>query len=136
MRGRTNDMERDHLIKLLAPLAADEWFTASLIPEVKFIRSNSGTPRIPVTYEPSIVIILQGRKIGYLAEQSFTYDPYNYLVLSVPLPFECETIASPEEPLLGLSIQVTAATISELLIAMDDNQQLACPVCRGSIQPP
>jgi len=136
MEKNTTCTGRQRLVELLEPLATDEWFTESIIPDVKFLRANSGTPRMPVSYEPSIVIIVQGRKIGYLGDKTFTYDPYNYLVLSVPLPFECETIASQEEPLLGISIKVTAATISDLLMEMDDNQQLPGPVCRGIYSTP
>lgn len=124
------------LVELLEPLAKHEWFTASLLPEVRFIRSNQGTPRIPTTYEPSIVIIVQGRKVGYLGDEIYHYDPLNYLVLSVPLPFECETIASPEEPLLGISIRITPAIISELLLEMDDHRPLSKQVCRGVYSTP
>jgi hypothetical protein len=76
---------------------------------------------MPVVYEPSIVIVGQGKKIGYLGDQVFTYDPFNYLVLSVPLPFECETQTTPEEPFLAVSVRVDPTTVGELLIEMDDN---------------
>lgn len=82
-------------------------------------------------YEPSIVVIAQGRKIGYLGDKVYRYDAYNYLVLSVPLPFECETNATPEEPLLGISIGVDVGTVSELLLEMDDNSALSNSVPRG-----
>ncbi|MEI9972484.1 MAG: AraC family transcriptional regulator [Ignavibacteriota bacterium] len=70
-------------------------------------------------YDPSIVIVGQGRKRGYLGDRIFTYDPHNYLVLSVPLPFECETEASPQGPMLAVSIRVDLAVLSELLMKMD-----------------
>ena len=57
-------------------------------------------PRAPVVYQPKILIVGQGRKRAYLGGEVYRYDAYNYLVLSVPLPAECETEASPEEPLL------------------------------------
>ena len=47
-------------------------------------------PRAPVVYQPKIVIVGQGRKRAYLGDEVYGYDPYNYLVLSVPLPAECE----------------------------------------------
>jgi AraC-like DNA-binding protein len=76
-------------------------------------------------YEPSIVIIAQGRKIGYLGDRVFTYDAHNYLVLSVPLPFECETQAKPGEPLLGVTVHVNPSTLAELLLEMDDTGSVA-----------
>jgi hypothetical protein len=46
-------------------------------------------------------------------------DPHNYLVLSVPLPFECEAETADGEPLLGLSIRMKIGVISELAASMD-----------------
>ena len=60
-----------------------------------------------------------GRKRGYLGEEVYTYDAHNYLVLSVPLPFECETEAGPNEPLLAVSIRVDLIVLAELLMKMD-----------------
>ena len=83
------------------------------------MRASQPIRRMQVLYEPGIVIVGQGRKRGYLGDQVFTYDAHNYLVLSVPLPFECETEASPEEPMLAVSIRVDLAVLGELLMKMD-----------------
>ncbi|MBV6334163.1 AraC family transcriptional regulator, partial [Pseudomonas aeruginosa] len=59
------------------------------------------------------------------------YDAERYLVMSVPLPFECETHASAAEPLLGVSVDVDIGTLKELLLQMeeapgsDDDNELA-----------
>jgi AraC-like DNA-binding protein len=74
---------------------------------------------MPVLYEPGIVIVGQGRKRGYLGDRVYTYDAHNYLVLSVPLPFECETEASAKEPMLAVSIRVNLGILAELLMKMD-----------------
>ena len=74
-----------------------------------------------MVYDPSIVVVAQGRKKGYLGDQVYTYDAYNYLVLPVPLPLGCETVeASSEKPALALSVQVTPTVLGELLLQMDD----------------
>jgi AraC-like DNA-binding protein len=73
-----------------------------------------------VMYEPSIVIVCQGRKRGFLGEQTFVYDAQHYLVMAVPLPFECETEASESEPLLAISIKIDLTVVAELLIALND----------------
>ncbi len=87
-------------------------------------------------YDQSIVIVGQGRKKGYLGDQVYTYDAYNYLVLAAPLPFECETEANPEEPLLAVSIRVSSAALGELLVDMDDDPAHAGPVPRGIYSTP
>ncbi len=104
------------LAKLLGELAQGEGYSGSLLPGVKFMRSTQPVIRSKVSYDPSIVIVAQGRKRGYLGDQIFTYDANHYLVLSVPLPFECETMASPDGPLLGISISVSPGIIAELMM--------------------
>ena len=46
------------------------------------------------------MIVAQGRKCVWLGDESYVYDSNNYLVLSAPMPMECQTTASEEEPLL------------------------------------
>ena len=108
------------LADLLRVLAPRPGITASLVPEVQLIRADHPVPRAPIVYEPSIIIVAQGRKRVFLGELCYTYDPSNYLVLSVPLPLECETEASPANPLLAVAIRVDPTALGELLLAMDD----------------
>jgi len=56
----------------------------------------------------------------WLGEREYVYDPEHLLVLSVPMPFECQTTASEEEPLLGLAIGVDPILVGELLLEMGD----------------
>lgn len=107
------------MASLLADLATGQGFSGSRIAGVKFMRSDRHVPPTPVTYEPSIVIVAQGRKAGRLGEKTFVYDANHYLVLTAPLPFECETFGTPENPLLGLSIAVTPALVAELLVQIE-----------------
>ncbi|HXO97715.1 MAG TPA: AraC family transcriptional regulator N-terminal domain-containing protein, partial [Chthoniobacterales bacterium] len=54
------------LVSLLSELAQGEGFSPSRLSAVNFMRSTQYVPRSPIAYEPSIVIIGQGRKTGYL----------------------------------------------------------------------
>ena len=108
------------MTELLSQLAVKEGVHYSTVLEgVKFMRSNQCRPRVPVLYEPSIVVVGQGRKRGYVGDQLYIYDAHNYLVLTVPMPFECETEASPEEPLLAFAVRVDMAVLNELLMKID-----------------
>jgi AraC-like DNA-binding protein len=111
---------RNRLVELLESLATGEGQNPSRLEQVRFIRVADKCPRGPSVYEPSIVIVGQGRKIGYLGEKVYVYDPNNYLVLSVPLPFECETVAEPGKPFLAVSISMEPRDLGELLDEMDD----------------
>ncbi len=105
---------------LLDSLILQDGWSPSRLEGVRFIRVSQPVPRSPVVYEPSIIFVGQGRKKGYLGEQVYTYDANNYLVLSVPLPFECETEASFDEPLLALSLRVDPTALGELLLEMEE----------------
>lgn len=107
------------MVSLLTELAQGEGFSPSFLPVVKFMRSTRHVPATPMTYEPCIVIVARGRKAGRLGEKTFVYDGNNYLVMAMPLPFECETFGSPRDPLLGLSVGVTPALVAELLVQME-----------------
>jgi AraC-like DNA-binding protein len=132
MAEEKGSFAKKRMVKLLESLATSEVYTPSLLEGVVFIRMNKPNPRTPVTYDPSIIIVAQGQKKGYQGDQVFTYNAYNYLVLSVPLPFECETEeASPEKPLLAVSVKVDTSTLVELLMAIDENSGLSRPVPRG-----
>lgn len=107
------------LAGLLAALPSPIGVSPSRVPHVKLMRAERYYGFTPVCYEPSIVIIAQGRKRGRVGTRTFVYDPGHYLVLSVPMPFDCETRGTADEPLLGLAVVVTPALVAELLLEMD-----------------
>ena len=131
MNAKALAATNSRLADLLKPLIKSEGLSQSALDAVRFMRASRPVPRAPVIYDPSIVIIAQGRKCGYVGDHAFAYDANNYLVLSIPLPFECETTATEEEPLLGLSIRVEPAVIAELLLELDDRTEASDDVLQG-----
>jgi AraC-like DNA-binding protein len=111
---------RTRLARLLDEVAVDEGPHRTQVEGVQVTRRSQPSSRTPVVYEPNIVIVGQGRKRGYLGDKVYQYDPFNYLVLSVPLPAECEWDASPEEPLLLIAINVDPTMLGEMLLEMDE----------------
>ena len=107
------------MVQLLMELTTGEGMRPTLIDGVHLMRTNQYTPLTPVLYEPSIVVVAQGRKTGYIGERVYRYDPNNYLVLTVPLPFECEIEATPDCPMLGVSVRADLSVLSELMLSMD-----------------
>lgn len=104
---------------LLTELTTGEGLSPTLVDGVKLARADRHHPRTPVLYEPKIFVLASGRKIGYVGDRRVVYDENNYLVLSVPLPFECETEVGDGGPLLGVLVGVERSLISELAIKMD-----------------
>lgn len=110
---------------IIARLAPLEGFTQTALEGVRLTRVNSSLTRVPVLYEPSICIVCQGRKRGYLGRETYVYDAQQFLVLSVPLPFEVETEATPDEPFLGIAVRIDLAAAAELLLALDESGGVA-----------
>jgi AraC-like DNA-binding protein len=124
------------IVECLYQLAPHEGYTQSLLDGVRFMRSNRPLQNTSVLYEPSIVIICQGRKRGYLGDEVYIYDAQHYLVLSVPLPFTSETEASPEEPMLGVAIRLDAVVIAELVTMLEASGEPPLEAPRGMLSSP
>jgi AraC-like DNA-binding protein len=103
---------------LLDGLATSDGITRSCLDGVHFGRLTHSHPRTPVLYEPNVYIVARGRKIGFIGNRTVTYDANNYLVLAAPLPFDCQTEPGPDGPMLGLSVRVTPALVSDLAARM------------------
>ncbi len=93
--------------------------TASRLNGVILFQRTNYIPRKPMVYNPGLCIVVQGHKIGYLGGRKFRYDASHYLVTSVTMPFECETFASPEEPLRGLYIDIDMGQLRDLIGRVD-----------------
>lgn len=124
------------MVKLLERLAPNEGYTQSALEGVRFMRSNRPLERTPVLYEPSIVIVCQGRKLGFLGDQVYVYDAQHYLVLSVPLPFSTQTEASEREPLLAVTLHLDLIELSELIVAIDRSGTHQQDAPRGIVSTP
>lgn len=94
----------------------------SVLNGVKLTRSACSSSRNPVMYEPCIVIVAQGIKRGFLGDRMFIYDARNYLTLTVPLPFECETEVAEDGTFLGVVIRIDLAMVGELVMKMGAGQ--------------
>lgn len=85
------------------------------VPGVTFFWIDEDKPRSPLLYDTGIVIVGQGHKEGFLGGRQFRYDADSCLVLGVPVPFECASFGTPEEPLLGVRVDVDLGTLHSLV---------------------
>lgn len=111
--------KRLQMIQLLEQLLPEECAIPCDIKGVTLVRMDEGFHRTPKSYEASIIFLAQGAKTVYLGNETFTYDSSNYLVLSVPMPIECEAIVKPGKPLLGFFISLDPTILGEMLLEMD-----------------
>ena len=89
------------------------------LPQVTVSRAESHFARKPVLYQPSIVIVLQGTKKGFLGDRLCVYDADNYFVTGISIPFECESFGSKDNPLLAIKINIELPVLRELVMQMD-----------------
>lgn len=113
-------MTQARMIELMQQLAPAEGYAQSRLDGVTLMRSNQPLACTQAFYEPSMVFVVQGRKRGFHAGQMYVYDQQHYLVLSVPLPFDIETEASPEAPLLGISLRIDPVMTAQLALEVGD----------------
>ena len=85
------------------------------VPGVLFFWIDEYKPRSPLLYDTGVVIVGQGYKEGFLGDRQFRYDAESCLVLGLPLPFECASHGSPQEPLLGIRLDVDLGMLHSMV---------------------
>ncbi len=103
------------------------------LPGIRLLYGVEPGPRTPVMYQPGIIFLFSGHKIGYINEREFRYDANEYLLLTVPLPFECETWATPEIPLAGIRIDIDVLQLQELLMDIGEDERFQLPMAASGI---
>jgi AraC-like DNA-binding protein len=105
------------LISRVSRLAAHEGAHPTHIAPLTLIRYSSCSQSLASVYEPSLCIVVQGRKRAELGGDVYIYDALNYLVVSVTLPVIGAVIeASADAPYLCLRIALDRSVIAELLL--------------------
>lgn len=114
----------------LAPV--DGVHVAQSFPCLALARGSSPTVCMPTVYQPSLGIVVQGRKRVLLKDEVYYYDTLNYLVVSVTLPMVGQVLeASPEHPFLGLRLNLDLEEIARLLMELGDRGTTPVAADRG-----
>jgi AraC-like DNA-binding protein len=107
---------RAQLASRIASLTGSATSLLTLIPGVTLYRYTAPTVPDWVTYEPSMALVVQGRKRVTLGGMSFDYGASRFLLTSLELPVTSQVIeASPEVPYLCLRLKLDIAVVGELL---------------------
>jgi len=122
-----------HLAKKVNFLKNKEDEISALLPDIRLLYGTEPHPRTPVMYQPGIIFLFSGNKTGYLNNRVFRYDANEYLLLTVPLPFECETFATPETPLAGIRINVDVQQLQTLLMDIGEDDEFRPAQCASGI---
>ncbi len=110
-----NSLEK--LIDVIGRHAKGDGMHATPIAGVTLVRSSTPTVPMPVVYEPTLCLIVQGRKRVAAGTVSYVYDASTYLVASVDIPVMGSVIeASETSPYLCLVLDLDMAVLSELAL--------------------
>ena len=106
------------LVSLIKPLAVRPGFVATPLPEVRVLSAFGYVASSPQIYEPSLMIVVQGSKVACLGPRTFEYGTGHYLIQALSVPFKCETFATPDKPLYGVSVAIDRVLLGELVQAL------------------
>lgn len=106
---------------LMANLAREEGFNGTELEGVGVYKASEYRGREPLCYNQGFIIVGQGEKRVFLGNTMYEYNPDNYLVLTVPIPAECETFATRENPLLAMLVDINVGMLNRLIAQMDEH---------------
>lgn len=108
--------QRAELAELIRRHAPADGSFQTVIKPLFMVRHDHPSQSVPGLVQPALCIMAQGRKDVTLGGELYTYDPLNYLVLSVALPISGKVIhATPEEPHLALRLEIDPVEINALI---------------------
>lgn len=110
----------EKLINTIDGLASAEGYSETYLEEVSLFRAEKKYDHIPLVYDQSICISIQGKKFARMSEKTLVYDPAHFLVVPAIIPFDCETDSSLATPFLGINIAMDYLVIREIMDELGD----------------
>jgi AraC-like DNA-binding protein len=113
--GRVHELNAE-LASKIARLIGSAEKLATAIPRLTLARRTALTSACPATYEPSVIVIPQGRKQVQIGSETLTYDSSRYLLTSVDLPTIARVVdASEDTPCLAVALKLDISIVREFL---------------------
>ena len=104
------------LVSRVARLIGSAEKKATAIPRLTLARRTAPTAACHVTYEPSVIVVPQGRKQVQIGSDTLTYDSSRYLLTSVDLPTVTRVAeASEAAPCLAIALRIDVSIVREFL---------------------
>lgn len=114
----SEDMEkqRAELADLICRFTPSEGAFETAVAALHMVRYESPSQSLPSITQPALCIFAHGSKEVRLGDEIYTYDPLNYLVLSVAMPLSGRILnATVENPNLALRLDIDPADINALI---------------------
>jgi AraC-like DNA-binding protein len=112
---RTHELKAELASKVALHIGSSEKL-ATAISRLSLHRRTAPTGGCPVTYEPSVIVIPQGRKQVQIGGETLTYDSSRYLLTSVDLPTVARVVeATEQKPCLAVNLKLDISIVREFL---------------------
>ncbi len=107
---------RAHLIRKICAHITTDGVLDTSIPGLSLYRQSTCTACNSATYEPRLIVFVQGQKRIELGNTAYLCDETRFLLASVDLPVISQvTKASPEKPILTLMLKLEMPEVRRLL---------------------
>ncbi len=114
----------ENLVDAFLHLAPAEGLYPTFISNITLMRVDHSTSPVAVLQEPSIVLVIQGVKRGYIGKDIFQFRQGQCLFISIAIPFDCDTVVENNEPMLAIAIKFESQMMVDLVTKLDKEQQL------------
>lgn len=112
------------LADLIAQHTATDGVHATSIPRLSLIRMSQPTEPLHAVHQPSLCIVVQGKKQVMLCEQMIDYSAGRHLVVSVDVPIVGQVVqATTAEPYLCLRLDLDLPVLGDLVLSMNRTMQ-------------
>ncbi|GMG85205.1 AraC family transcriptional regulator [Paralimibaculum aggregatum] len=126
-------MSRQQIRHLIEDLLREDGLIETGVTGVRLFRVSTPVPCAPAVYEPSVIAIVSGSKEAVLDGERRVYDASRYLCCPMSMPVQAGTpAASPDNPLLGVSIALDQRAMTELTVEME-TAGAGAPMPRGNL---
>lgn len=102
-------------VALFSSVIPNEGHYSAPIDGIDLMRVNDHSLPVAVLQEPTLVFVLQGLKRGYLGEHIYEFKAGQCLIVSTFLAFDCDSVASLDQPMFALSMRLEKNLVHELL---------------------
>ncbi|TKG33147.1 AraC family transcriptional regulator [Vibrio breoganii] len=113
-------MLKQKIKELIESRISEDGMFETGIKGVRLFRVTDAIPCAPAVYEPTVIVIVSGKKEALLEGNRYVYDSNQYLCCTVSMPVEAGTPeASKDDPLLGVYISLDTKVMTELAMEME-----------------
>jgi len=118
-------MGNESIQAIIEQHATQEGVTETGIPGLQLYRIHQPLKRTPAIYTPRICINVRGSKRVFSNAGVHIYDSRHFICCTMPVPVEADVpVATPEDPVLGVSLELNSAPFRDLIQVISATQGL------------